>query len=169
MRLLALSGLLIIRTEMTDSLPFHMLQIMKSLYSWSLWKEPLSCVPPRGAVLKETILYSKKHGTEWLIYCLVSSCKNNSKIYVNYIHISSENSSPSINRLPRIIASPSPLLSSSLFLFIPSLSRVTGIWSSTETDQWRFKPWKLIKELNLEHLKKPMFSLLDMKFFDLMA
>ena len=82
-------------------------------------KVPLSCVPPPSALLKETILYSKKHGTEWLIYCLVSSCKNNCKIYRNYIHVSSENSSPSINRLPRIIASPSPLLSSYLFLLSP--------------------------------------------------
>ena len=47
---------------MTDSLPFHMLRIMKSRpYSWSLWKVPLSCIPPPGALLKETILYSKKH------------------------------------------------------------------------------------------------------------
>ena len=38
-----------------------------------------------SVLLKETIFYSKKHGTEWLIYSLVSSCKNNCKIYVNYI------------------------------------------------------------------------------------
>ena len=54
--------------------------------------------------------------------------------------ISSNNSRPSINRLPGII--PTPLLSSS-FPFITSLSSWTARWSS-KTDQRRFKLWKLI-------------------------
>ena len=80
--------------------------------------------------------------------------------------ISSNNSLPSINRLPRIITplwrkylknnrlpriiAPLPLLSPSSLPFIPSLSG----WSAmrfSKTDQWRFQLWKLIKELNLEH------------------
>ena len=50
-----------------------------------------------------------------LIECLVSSCKNNCKIYVNYIPYFR----PSIYRLPRVIALPPPLLSLSLFLLCP--------------------------------------------------
>ena len=80
--------------------------------------------------------------------------------------ISSNNSLPSINRLPRIITplwrkylknnrlprifAPLPVLSPSSLPLIPSLSG----WSAmrfSKTDQWRFQLWKLIKELNLEH------------------
>ena len=46
--------------------------------------------------------------------------KKKCKIYVNYIpYFLKKNSRPSINRLPRIISSPPPLLSSSLFLLCP--------------------------------------------------
>ena len=57
--------------------------------------------------------------------------------------ISSNNSrTPSINRLPQIIA---PLSTSSVSQFIPSLSSWSGIWSS-KTDQWRFKLiWNTLK------------------------
>ena len=60
--------------------------------------------------------------------------------------ISSNNSHPSINRLRQINAPPPPLSQSSL-PFIPSLSSWSTMRSS-KTDRWRFKLWKLIKELN---------------------
>ena len=40
------------------------------------------------------------------------------------------------------------------------------MWSS-KTDQWWFKLWKLIKDLNLEHLKSPCSIYLMWLFFDL--
>ena len=88
--------------------------------------------------------------------------------HVRY-RISSNNSRPSINRLPRIVASlwwkylklsppsnnhPSPApfaIFSSFYPFCVKLKRneIHQNWP------WRFKLWKLIKELNLEHLKSP--------------
>ena len=82
-----------------------------------------------------------------------SKQKNKTK---NVFLFSSNNSRPSINRLPPIIAPPTPLAPSSLS-FISSLSR----WSAmrfSKSDQWRFGLWKLIEELNL-------FSFFDMLIF----
>ena len=149
MRLLALSGRSIIRTEMTDSLPFHILQIMKSTYSWGLWKVPPGAPPsPRCSAQRNNLVQQETR--ERMVDILLSFIlqKKKCKIYVNYIpYFLKKNSRPSINRL----TAPAPLVIS--LPFMPSLSSVTGIWSSTETDQWRFKPWKSIKELNLKHLK----------------
>ena len=149
MRLLALSGRSIIRTEMTDSLPFHILQIMKSIYSWGLWKVPPGAPPsPRCSAQRNNLVQQETR--ERMVDILLSFIlqKQKCKIYVNYIpYFLKKNSRPSINRL----TAPAPLVIS--LPFMPSLSSVTGIWSSTETDQWRFKPWKSIKELNLKHLK----------------
>ena len=165
MRLLALSGRSIIGTEMTDSLPFHILQIMKSIYSWGLWKVPPGAPPsPRCSAQRNNLVQQETR--ERMVDILLSFIlqKQKCKIYVNYIpYFLKKNSRPSINRL----TSPAPLVIS--LPFMPSLSSVTGIWSSTETDQWRFKPWKLIKELNLKHLKNPCSVYLIWLFFDLMA
>ena len=92
-----------------------------------------------------------------LPFCLRFHC-----LFLAY-RISSNNSLPSNNQPPlmeifKIIASPPPLLSSSLS-FIPSVE-----WWSSKTDQCRFKLSKLIKQPNLEHLKSP-FSVYLMWYF----
>ena len=89
-----------------------------------------------------------------------------SDIVLKY-RISPNNSRPSINRLPQIIA-PSPTFSPSSLPFIPSLSG----WSAmrfSKTDQRRFKLWKLIKELNSEHSKSSCSVYLTWLLFDLMG
>ena len=56
-----------------------------------------------------------------------------------------------------------PPLSPSFLPLIPSLSGRKALRSS-KNDQWWKKLWKFIKELNLEQLKSPMFSLFDFKW-----
>ena len=136
MRLLALSGRSIIRTEMTDSLPFHILQIMKSTYSWGLWKVPPGAPPsPRCSAQRNNLVQQETR--ERMVDILLSFIlqKQKCKIYVNYIpYFLKKNSRPSINRLPLIIASPPPLLSSSLFLLCSPCQVLLESDPVTETD-----------------------------------
>ena len=61
-------------------------------------------------------------------------------------------------------------LSPSSLPFIRSLSSLSAMRFS-KTNQWQFKQWKLIKELNLEHLKSLCYVqfFLIWLFFDLMV
>ena len=86
--------------------------------------------------------------------------------------ISSNNSCPSINRLPQIIAPlwwkylkylnlpstidppPHPPSHHLVFLLSPPC-QVEGKFYPSKLHQWWFKLWKLIKEPNMEHLKSP--------------
>ena len=92
-----------------------------------------------------TLYLKPKPSSIWL-KSLQKRLRNTGKFqWIMIYRISSNNSHPSINCLPRIIAPCTPL-----FLLFPACQVEEE--SASKTDQWQSKLWKLIREPNLEHL-----------------
>ena len=107
-----------------------------------------------GAGAIQRMLFSNKAHFDVFIHRL--------RLYMPGEQVSSAHVCTVHNRNNRL--HPLLLLSSLPFILSRSLSSWSAMWFS-KTDQWRFNQWKLIKELNLEHLKRPCSVYLMWLFF----
>jgi len=136
--------------------------IQRKVIHISIWEILILCLNLHCTCTQKSVQNQTKglwyDQASW--FFTVACTKTKACWMINY-PISLNNSRPSINHLPQIIAPlwwkyywnnhlpwvsappPPPTLSPSSFSFIPSLSRWRGIWSS-KTYQWWFKLWKFI-------------------------